>query len=87
VWKAAIKEVDQVTTSILLQKQIEDAAALITDQLISRCLDHVGRYYLHCMRGEPLEKFDPRLPDVGPDGEEEEKEEEKYPEESEEETE
>ena len=82
VWKAAIKRVDQITATLLLQKQIEDAAALITDTLISRCLDQVNRYYLHCIRGEPLEKFDPRLPDVGPADEEKEEEdgrEEKYP--------
>ena len=43
----------------------------------------MSRYYLHCMRGLPLEKFDPRLPDVGPGGEdqkeEEKKEEEEFP--------
>ena len=55
VWKSPIKRLDQTTTSILIMKQVEDAAALITDTLISRCTDHVSRYYLHCMRGLPLE--------------------------------
>ena len=45
-WKTAIKREDQVTTSITLQQQIDNAAALITDKLVSRCLDHVYRYYV-----------------------------------------
>lgn len=55
-----------MTTSITLQQQIDNAAALITDKLVSRCLDHVYRYYVHCMKSLPLEEFDPRLEDGGP---------------------
>ena len=36
VWKSPIKRLDPTTTSILIMKQVEDAAALITDTLISR---------------------------------------------------
>jgi transposase len=83
VWKNAIKRVDQVTTTIPLQSQIDNAAPLITDHLITRCLDHVYRYYLHCMQGKPLEAFNARLEEVG-EGKEEvregkEEKEEKYP--------
>jgi len=80
VWKNAIKQVDQVTTTIPLQRQIDDAAPLITDHLITRCLDHVYRYYLHCIQGKALEEFDPRLEDGGAGQEEPE---EKYPSDSE----
>jgi transposase len=63
VWKAGIKREDQTTTSITLQQQIDQAAPLVTDHLVSRCLDHVYRYYIHCMKSLPLEDFDPRLDD------------------------
>ena len=65
IWKNAIKRVDQTTTTVSLQRQIDDAAPLITDRLISRCLDHVYRYYVHCIQRLPLDKFDPRLTDGG----------------------
>ena len=65
IWKNAIKRVDQLTTAITLQQQIDNAAPLITDQLISRCLDHVYRYYVHCIQRKPLEKFHARLQEDG----------------------
>ena len=65
VWKNAIKKVDQVTTLVPLQQQLDNAAPLITDHLISRCLDHVYRYYIHCIQGKPLEVFDPRMEEDG----------------------
>ena len=45
------------------KQQIDQAAPLVTDHLVSRCLDHVYRYYIHCMKSLPLEDFDPRLDD------------------------
>lgn len=65
IWKAAIKRVDQTITNLSLQRQIDDAAPLISDRLISRCLDHVYRYYVACIQRLPLDKFDPRLDDGG----------------------
>ena len=56
---------DQTTTTLSLQRQIDDAAPLITDRLISRCLDHVYRYYVYCIQRLPLDKFDPRLTEAG----------------------
>ena len=61
MWKNAIKRVDQVNSIIPLQQHIDNAAPLITDKLISRCLDHVYRYYAHCMQGKELEKFSSRM--------------------------
>ena len=60
IWKDAIKKIDQTTTAVGLQRQIDDAAPLVTDHLVTRCLDHVYRYYVHCMQRLPLEEFDPR---------------------------
>jgi transposase len=65
IWKGAIKKTDQTTINVGLQRQIEDAAPLITDHLITRSLDHVYRYYVHCIQRLPLEKFDPRQVDSG----------------------
>ena len=65
IWKDAIKGVDQTTTTVSLQRQIDDAAPLITDRLVARCLDHVYRYYVHCRLRLPLDKFDPRLDEGG----------------------
>ena len=59
-WKNAIKNIDQITTAFGLQRQIEDAAPLVADRLVARCLDHVYRYYVHCRQRLPLDKFDPR---------------------------
>ena len=60
MWKDTIKKIDQTTTAFGLQRQIEDAAPLVTDRLVARCLDHVYRYYVHCRQRLPLDKFYPR---------------------------
>ena len=60
IWKNAIKNIDKTTTAFGLQRQIEDAAPLVTDRLVARCLDHVYRYYVHCRQRLPLDKVNPR---------------------------
>ena len=61
VWKAAIKRTNQVTATETLEQQVEKASKLVTDRLVTRCLDHVYQYYAHCMMMKPLEDFDPLM--------------------------
>ena len=58
MWKARIKATDQLTASQTLQEQIDTASTFITPHLVSRCLDHVYKYYLHCIQEKALEDFD-----------------------------
>ena len=59
LWKSEIKLINQITTTQNLQQQIDTAARLITPTYVARCLDHVYKYYAHCIEGKPLEEFRP----------------------------
>ena len=58
VWKTEIKHTDQ-TRAPDIAAQIDKAATRITGQLVTRCLDHVFRYYAHCIDRKPLGAFEP----------------------------
>jgi hypothetical protein len=59
VWKSEVKRIDQLNANTALQQQIDEAARLITPELVNRCMDHVMQYYTHCIEGKPLGKFIP----------------------------
>ena len=60
-WKSEVKKHDQTTATLSLTQQVDQASTVITPRLVSRCLDHVYKYYAHCLTRQPLEDFDPRM--------------------------
>ena len=47
-----------LASHLSLTQQVDQASTLITPRLVSRCLDHVYKYYAHCLTRQPLEDFD-----------------------------